>query len=98
MIRERRNPRAFGILAALFLVLIVSLAGCEKGTLGLKGGGISGSVLDSRTLTGVSGVSVWAFSVGDEEENNSATKFTTTDSNGNYYFSSMRSGGSTAAP
>ena len=93
MIRERRNPRAFGILAALFLVLIVSLAGCEKGTLGLKGGGISGSVLDSRTLTGVSGVSVWAFSVGDEEENNSATKFTTTDSNGNYYFSSMRSGG-----
>ncbi|PKL44723.1 MAG: hypothetical protein CVV41_04990 [Candidatus Riflebacteria bacterium HGW-Riflebacteria-1] len=93
MIRERRSPRAFGILAALFLVLIVSLAGCEKGTLGLKGGGISGSVLDSRTLTGIAGVSVWAFSVGDEEKNNAATKFTNTDSNGNYYFSSMRAGG-----
>ncbi|PKL48381.1 MAG: hypothetical protein CVV42_09670 [Candidatus Riflebacteria bacterium HGW-Riflebacteria-2] len=89
MIRERRNPKPFGILAALFIVLIVSLVGCEKGTLGLKGGGISGSVLDSRTLVGIAGVSVVATS-GEEGEDGRATKFTTSDSNGNYYLSSMR--------
>ncbi|MBU1109662.1 MAG: carboxypeptidase-like regulatory domain-containing protein [Candidatus Riflebacteria bacterium] len=89
MIRERRNPKPFGILVALFLVLIVSLVGCEKGTLGLKGGGISGSVLDSRTLTGISGVSVTALS-GKVDEDGRASKFVTSDSNGNYYFSDMR--------
>ena len=89
MIRERRNPKPFGILAALFIVLIVSLAGCEKGTLGLKGGGISGSVLDSRTLVGIAGVSITA-ATGEEGEDGRATKFTTSDSNGNYYFSNMR--------
>ena len=94
MNRERRNPKPFGILAALFLVLIVSLVGCEKGTLGLKGGGISGSVLDSRTLVGIAGVNVRAFAVDEEEAaGGSATKFTTTDNNGNYYFSNMRAGG-----
>lgn len=89
MIRERRNPKPFGILAALFIVLIVSLVGCEKGTLGLKGGGISGSVLDSRTLVGIAGVSITA-ATGEEGEDGRATKFTTSDSNGNYYFSNMR--------
>jgi hypothetical protein len=58
MIKERRNPRPFGILTALFLVLIISLAGCENGTLGLKGGGISGAVVDSRTLAGIAGVNI----------------------------------------
>ncbi len=89
MIRERRSPKPFGILTALLIVLIVSLVGCEKGTLGLKGGGISGSVLDSRTLVGIAGVSVTAMS-GEEGEDGRATKFTTSDSNGNYYFGSMR--------
>jgi len=89
MIRERRNPKPFGILAALFIVLIVSLVGCEKGTLGLRGGGISGSVLDSRTLVGIAGVSVVA-STGEEGDDDRATKFTTSDSNGNYYLSGLR--------
>ncbi len=87
MFRERRNPRTFGILTALFLVLISSLVGCEKGTLGLKGGGISGSVLDSRTLVGVAGVNITAIS-GEEEDK--ASKFTISDSNGNYFFDNMR--------
>lgn len=89
MIRERRNPKPFGILAALFIVLIVSLVGCEKGTLGLRGGGISGSVLDSRTLVGIAGVSVIA-TTGEEGDDDRATKFTTSDSNGNYYLGSLR--------
>lgn len=87
MVRERRNPRTFGILTALFLVLISSLVGCEKGTLGLKGGGISGSVLDSRTLVGIAGVNITAMS---GEEDDKASKFTISDSNGNYFFDNMR--------
>ncbi|GAB4272257.1 MAG: hypothetical protein Kow0029_10740 [Candidatus Rifleibacteriota bacterium] len=87
MNRERRNPKAFGLLAALFAVLIMSLVGCEKGSLGLNGGAISGTVLDSRTLVGIAGVNVTAFS---GEDTNKASKFATTDSNGNYYFNDMR--------
>lgn len=87
MIRDRRNPKTFGILTALLMVLLISLAGCENGTLGLKGGGIAGSVVDSRTLAGVSGVSIKAVA-GDED--NKATKFVTSDSNGNFHFSNMR--------
>lgn len=87
MNRERRNPRAFGILTALFLVLILSLVGCEKGSLGLSGGSISGTVLDSKTLVGITGVSVTAKS---GEDTNKASKFTSTDSSGNYFFNDMR--------
>lgn len=87
MNRERRNPMPFGILAALFLVLISSLVGCENGTLGLKGGGISGTVVDSRTLAGVAGVSITAVT---GTEGAKASKFATSDSNGNYYLSDLR--------
>lgn len=87
MIRERRNPKPFGILVALFLVLISSLVGCENGTLGLKGGGISGAIVDSRTLAGVAGVNVTAIT---GAEGAKASKFTISDSNGSYYFSDMR--------
>ena len=97
-----RRPKSLGILAALFLVLIGSLVGCEKGNLGLKGGGISGTVIDSRTLVGVADVNVTAISGGDESGSssggesssgtaNKVTKYATTDSNGKYYFSGMRS-------
>ncbi len=89
MNRERRNPITFGILTALFLVLLGSLVGCENGTLGLKGGSISGSVLDSRSLNGIAAVNITALA-GEEGDNDRATKYTTTDSNGNYHFSSMR--------
>lgn len=87
MIRDRRNPKTFGILTALLMVLLISLAGCENGTLGLKGGGITGSIVDSRTLSGVSGVSIRATA---GEDSSRATKFTTSDSNGNFHFSNMR--------
>lgn len=87
MNRERRNPMTIGILTALFLVLLSSLVGCENGTLGLKGGSISGTVLDSRTLAGIAAVNITAVS-GDEE--NKASKYTSSDSNGNYHFSGMR--------
>ncbi len=88
MNRERRNPVNIGILTALLLVLLGSLVGCENGTLGLKGGSISGSVLDSRTLVGIANVSVTAMA--GTEEGSKASKFTTTDSHGNYHFSGMR--------
>ncbi|MEW6711184.1 MAG: carboxypeptidase regulatory-like domain-containing protein [Candidatus Riflebacteria bacterium] len=88
MNRERRNPKAFGLLTALFIVLILTLVGCEKGSLGLSGGAISGTVLDSQTLVGIAGVNVTAKSGLDA---NKATKFTSTDSNGNYHFGDMRS-------
>jgi len=88
MIPAKRFPSGMGILLTFFL-LILTLVGCEKGTLGLKGGTVSGVVLDSRTLAGVSGVSVTGIS-GDGE--NKVTKFTQTDSRGSYYFSDMRTG------
>lgn len=87
MNRERRNPRTFGILTALFLVLLSSLVGCENGTLGLKGGGVTGTVLDSRTLVGIAAVNITATA---GTEGNKASKFTSTDSNGNYHFADMR--------
>ncbi len=87
MNRERRNPKTFGLLTALFIVLILTLVGCEKGSLGLSGGAISGTVIDDRTLVGIAGVNVTATS---GEEANKATKFTSTDSNGNFYFGDMR--------
>lgn len=87
MNRERRNPKTFGLLAALFIVLILTLVGCEKGSLGLSGGAISGTVLDSQTLVGIAGVYVTAVS---GEENDRATKYTSTDSNGNYHLGDMR--------
>ncbi len=87
MNRERRNPMTIGILTALFLVLLSSLVGCENGTLGLKGGSISGSVVDSRTLAGITNVNITAMA---GTEANKATKYTSSDSNGNFHFSNMR--------
>ncbi len=84
----KRTPSGWGILL-VFLFLMFAIVGCEKGTLGLKGGSISGVVLDSRTLVGVGGVSVTA-TTGEAETRSS--KFTLTDSNGNYYLSDMRAG------
>ncbi|HNW36577.1 MAG TPA: carboxypeptidase-like regulatory domain-containing protein [Candidatus Ozemobacteraceae bacterium] len=88
MIPAKRFPSGMGILLTCFL-LILTLVGCEKGTLGLKGGSVSGVVLDSRTLAGVTGVSVTGIS-GDGD--NKVTKFTQTDSRGSYYFNDMRTG------
>jgi hypothetical protein len=65
----------------------MTLAGCEKGSLGLSGGGVSGTVVDSRTLVGVAGVNVTAFA-GSEEGR--ASRFTSTDSNGNFYLNDLR--------
>jgi uncharacterized lipoprotein NlpE involved in copper resistance len=87
MIKDRRNPKTFGILVALFIVLIMTLVGCEKGSLGISGGGISGTVVDNKTLVGVSGVSVTARA---GTETGKATKYASTDSNGNYYLHDMR--------
>ncbi|MBF0408484.1 MAG: carboxypeptidase regulatory-like domain-containing protein [Candidatus Riflebacteria bacterium] len=71
------------------LLLILILGGCEKGTLGVKGGSVSGYILDSRTLAGVSGVSITAETgAGDSKVN----KITYSDSNGGYYFSDLRAG------
>ncbi|HNV69857.1 MAG TPA: carboxypeptidase-like regulatory domain-containing protein, partial [Candidatus Ozemobacteraceae bacterium] len=83
----RRGPLGTGILFAFFLLIMV--VGCEKGTLGVKGGSISGHVLDSRTLVGLSGVAVTA-SNGEGDEKDS--KLTTSDSQGNYYFNDLRAG------
>jgi hypothetical protein len=88
---RNRLPSGIGILLTLFLILL-TLAGCEKGTLGLKGGSISGAVLDSRTLAGVSGVNVTAVSASEGTGGDKATKYTTTDSRGSYYLSDMRAG------
>jgi hypothetical protein len=99
MIKYRR-PRATWLLMTLLVVLLSTLVGCEQGNLGLKGGAISGVVVDSRTLVGVADVSVKAISGdmdsssgsgGDSSSSNKVTKYATTDSNGKYYFSSMRS-------
>jgi len=90
MMPLRRIPSGMGILLTFFL-LILTLVGCEKGTLGLKGGSISGVVLDSRTLAGVSGVNVTGTS-GAEGDDNRVTSFTQTDTQGNYHFSDMRAG------
>lgn len=84
----KRTPGGTGILAA-FLVLILSLVGCEKGTLGVKGGSISGYVVDSQTLAGVYGVNITAETgAGDTK----ATKYTTTDSQGSFYVADLRAG------
>lgn len=91
MNRERRNPKTFGLLMALFVVLIFTLVGCENGSLGLNGGAITGTVVDDRTLVGIAGVSVKAKAEGEEIEQ-SATKYTNTDSNGNFYLDDMRAG------
>lgn len=88
MIPAKRIPSGMGILLAFFL-LILTLVGCEKGTLGLKGGSVSGSVVDSRTLAGVSGVSVTGMAGADAAK---VTKFTQTDSKGAYCFTDMRAG------
>jgi len=85
---SKRIPSGLGILL-IFLFLLFAVVGCEKGTLGLKGGSVSGSVLDSRTLAGVSGVDITATNGTDE---NKSSKFTRTDSNGNYYINDMRAG------
>ncbi len=82
------TPPAMGILLTFFALLLM-LAGCEKGTLGIKGGSISGYVLDSRTLAGISDVTVAAETgTGDTK----ATKNTKTDSQGNYYMGDLRPG------
>lgn len=94
-----RRPRATWLLMTLFIVLLSTLVGCEQGNLGLKGGAISGVVVDSRTLVGIADVSVKAISGdmdgsssgADSSNSNKVTKYATTDSNGKYYFSSMRS-------
>lgn len=88
MIPAKRIPSGMGILLAFFL-LILTLVGCEKGTLGLKGGDVTGSVVDSRTLAGVGGVSITAMA---GEEDDKVTRFTQTDSKGAYYFNDLRAG------
>lgn len=88
MIPAKRIPSGMGILLAFFL-LIITLVGCEKGTLGLKGGSVSGFVVDSRTLAGVSGVSVTGITGAEDEK---VTKFTYTDSRGAYVFTDLRAG------
>lgn len=90
MVTERRSPKTFGILTAFFIVLIFGQLGCEKGTLGLRGGSISGSVVDSRTLAGLSDVSITATSSGSEEGR--VSRFVTSDSNGNFHISGLNSG------
>ncbi len=90
MAKERRNPISLGLLTTLLIVLVGCLVGCNNGKLGLRGGTITGHVVDSRTLAGVSGVYVTAFS-DEDDDTNVATKYTTTDSNGKYSFSSLRS-------
>ncbi len=91
MIKERRDPKSFGFLMALFLVLVGCLVGCDHGSLGLRGGSVEGYVVDSRTLVGIASVYVTATSEEDGEDTAVATKYTTTDSNGKYSFSSLRS-------
>ncbi len=91
MIKERRGPKSFGFLMALFLVLVGCLVGCDHGSLGLRGGSVEGYVVDSRTLVGIASVYVTATSKENGEDTMTATKYTTTDSNGKYSFSSLRS-------
>ena len=85
----RKSPFGWGILA-VSLILIFTLVGCEKGTLGLKGGSIAGSVLDSESLAGIP--SVYITAVAGESETDKVTKYGNTDSQGNYYFNNMRAG------
>ncbi len=84
----KRTPSGLGILL-IFFSLLFAVVGCEKGTLGLKGGSISGTVLDSRTLVGISGVNITAVT---GEADTRSSKFTTTDSRGNYHIADMRAG------
>lgn len=84
----RRTPGGTGILMA-FLILILTLVGCEKGPLGVTGGSVSGYVVDSRTLAGVYGVNVTAVT---GDVTNLASKNTVSDSKGSYYFSDLRPG------
>ena len=91
MIKERRGPKSFGFLMALFLVLVGCLVGCNHGSLGLRGGSVEGYVVDSRTLVGIASVYVTATAEEDGDETAAATKYTTTDSNGKYSFSNLRS-------
>ncbi|MFZ2957795.1 MAG: carboxypeptidase-like regulatory domain-containing protein [Candidatus Ozemobacteraceae bacterium] len=84
----RRTPGGTGIMLA-FLMLILALVGCEKGNLGVKGGNLSGYVLDTRTLAGISAVNINAESgTGDSK----VSKMTTSDTRGSYYFSDLRAG------
>lgn len=91
MMKERRGPKSFGFLMALFLVLVGCLVGCDNGKLGLRGGSVEGYVVDSRTLVGVASVYVTATSEEDGDDKAAATRYTTTDSNGKYSFSGLRS-------
>ena len=91
MIKERRGPKSLGFLMALMLVLVGCLVGCNHGSLGLRGGSISGYVVDSRTLVGISSVYVVASSEEDGDDTAAATRYTTTDSNGKFAFSNLRS-------
>jgi len=88
MIPKNRTPSGFVILIIFFLIILVQV-GCEKGTLGLRGGSLSGCVLDSKTLVAISGVSVTSETgTGDSK----ATKSTATDTRGNYYLTDLRPG------
>lgn len=91
MIKGRRGPKSLGFLMALLLVLVGCLVGCNHGNLGLRGGSVTGYVVDSRTLVGVASVYVTAMSEEDGDETAAAIKYTTTDSNGKYEFSNLRS-------
>lgn len=77
------------LVAVIFITIILLISGCEKGNLGIRGGSISGIVVDSRTLTGLSGVNVVAVN---GEGETKASKYTTTDSRGFYYLSDLRAG------
>lgn len=85
--RKRFPSLTVVLFCSLFFLLLLS--GCERGNLGLRGGSISGSVLDSRTLAGVQGVNVTA-STGEGPE--SSVKYALTDSRGGYHINGMRAG------
>lgn len=84
----KSTPLGTGIVLML-IVFILVLVGCEKGTLGVKGGTASGYVLDNRTLAGLSGVSITA-SIGTGDTK--ASRLAVSDSKGYYFFSDLRPG------
>jgi len=94
--REHPSKR-FALFLACCAVIMTSLLGCDNGNLGLRNGSVEGVILDRDTLSGISSVSITAYS-GDDTSGSSGTsggkamRYFTTDSNGRFYADDLRAG------
>ncbi len=85
----RITPGGAWIFVVVVLTVMVALVGCEKGTLGVQGGTVSGLVRDAKTLAGLAGVTVTAEAGTGETK---TSRVTSTDNQGGFWLSDLRPG------